>query len=339
MGNILQPTKRRETAKPPLYDPMKNISTSSLGSKVGRNKSLNSYPSTPVLKPPEVDPLLEYFDHHSLSPTNIITDGTRFMMQNHYLIRELFKTNYMGISSDALRNGAKVLDAANGNLDIGDGAPVSKVAIFRLGMDLAYGPWPDTQLLYGTRSGKIVDTESLRVIPFPNDVFDYVHEQVNLFVTSEKDWSRAINEMARVLKPGGYIDLIEIDTVPNLPPDALPAAARFISQMIDNPIQVSGIDWHIPTQMGKFVEESQLFTEIQLIRRTIPIGWDSELGVLFRYHFQASMLAIMPILAQKMPSGNALDPREYGAFCQTYFDACANANAYCKVFRVTARKK
>lgn len=48
-------------------------------------------------------------------------------------------------------------------------------------------------------------------LPFPDDTFDFIHMSFMLFAFTLKNWEIAINELVRVCKPGGYVELMEKD--------------------------------------------------------------------------------------------------------------------------------
>lgn len=51
-------------------------------------------------------------------------------------------------------------------------------------------------------------------LPFGNGSFDFVHQQLLASNISNKDWEFVINEIVRVTKPLGHIELMEMDLVP-----------------------------------------------------------------------------------------------------------------------------
>ena len=44
-------------------------------------------------------------------------------------------------------------------------------------------------------------------LPFPDDTFDYVAQHDAIFTYTEDEWHKAVNELVRVTKPGGWIQL------------------------------------------------------------------------------------------------------------------------------------
>jgi SAM-dependent methyltransferase len=48
-------------------------------------------------------------------------------------------------------------------------------------------------------------------IPFESDTFDYVQQTLTTLAYKKEDWTNVLQELKRVTKPGGYIQLIEVD--------------------------------------------------------------------------------------------------------------------------------
>lgn len=52
----------------------------------------------------------------------------------------------------------------------------------------------------------------LEGLPYPDNTFDFVHMRLFVFGLREIEWPKAIKEVLRVTKPGGFIQFIESDT-------------------------------------------------------------------------------------------------------------------------------
>ncbi|KAI8805957.1 hypothetical protein BJ742DRAFT_774682 [Cladochytrium replicatum] len=115
-----------------------------------------------------------------------LNSNVRQVLQQHYLIKKKFLTNYMGISRNSLSSGIMLLDAGvlTGTwlAEMEQEFPASK--------------------FYGRTT--IVDCDALTKIPLGNNTFDY-----------ETELPQACRELTRILMPAGYIDIIE--TTPLVP--------------------------------------------------------------------------------------------------------------------------
>lgn len=51
-------------------------------------------------------------------------------------------------------------------------------------------------------------------IPFPDNTFDYTQQSCITLAYCREDWKTVLLDLERVTKPGGYIQLLEIDLCP-----------------------------------------------------------------------------------------------------------------------------
>ena len=47
-------------------------------------------------------------------------------------------------------------------------------------------------------------------LPFPDNSFDYVHQRLLILGIPSDKWQSVVNDIVRVLKPGGYLEVFEI---------------------------------------------------------------------------------------------------------------------------------
>ncbi|KAI8806884.1 hypothetical protein BJ742DRAFT_345740 [Cladochytrium replicatum] len=329
MGNLA--SKRREVHAPAPVQP--NSESGSIRTSTSQS-TLNSHMKHQSSSSRVPEQMQRFF---SPATSSDVSNGSRQALQQYYLIKTKFPTNFMGVSRNLLSTGINVLDAGvlTGTwlAEMEQEFPASKF----YGLDLSFSIWTDMQLMHKRK--RMYECNSLTSIPFTDNTFDYVHEQTNLFVTPETDWPQAISELTRVLKPGGYIDIVEVDPVPLFAPTAS-EASEFLRHSFAH-IAASGVNLVIANKLGDYVEATGSFTDIELIRRTIPIGWDGEIGRLCRIHMLQSYMSLMPLLGPSVKTASGAPPTvaEYQKFCEEFFNACAAAESYCQIYRITARKK
>ncbi|KAI8810164.1 hypothetical protein BJ742DRAFT_802367 [Cladochytrium replicatum] len=298
------------------------------------NRSPQSASSSPVGRP-IADPLLRFF--HPLT-VHEVTVGSRVNMQQYYLIKRLFKSNFMGVTAEALIAGINVLDAGSSTglwlEEMERDFPYSNFA----GVDLAINLWHDTERIPESSTVDLVESSSLWKIPFRSSTFDYVHEQTQLYVTPVAKWPHVIEELSRVLKPGGYLDIVELDPFPAISPS--PFVSAYISR-VQTIMRAGGQDIHGASKIADIVEASGSFTEVEVYRCSAPIGWDGEFGALWRVHLKEGYLALRHVLGLAVEPNSKVvaSEEEFRNFLDAYFDDCADAQSYCSVYRITARKK
>ncbi|RUS19560.1 S-adenosyl-L-methionine-dependent methyltransferase [Endogone sp. FLAS-F59071] len=124
----------------------------------------------------------------------------------HQLCAHAFGRNYLAPMTDSLRAGCKVLDAGCGagfwSVDMALEFPRSEfyatdvVDLFD-GMVASGAP--------GNVRFGLADT--LKGLPFEDGMFDYCFQRVHCVVWRETEWAKVIQELVRVTKPGGWIEL------------------------------------------------------------------------------------------------------------------------------------
>ncbi|CAG8753584.1 5821_t:CDS:2, partial [Dentiscutata erythropus] len=124
----------------------------------------------------------------------------------HFLLRYLLQSNFSAPIEHILSEpGAKVLDV---------GYPLTKV----IGIDIS--PHQPSQIK--PKNFEFIKANVLERLPFDDNTFDFVFQRLmNIGYTKEK-WPEVINELVRVLKPGGFLELCE----PSFPFDEGPATQR-----------------------------------------------------------------------------------------------------------------
>ncbi|CAG8760834.1 23171_t:CDS:2, partial [Gigaspora margarita] len=115
----------------------------------------------------------------------------------HFLIRYIWQSNFSAPVEHILsKPGARILDI---------GYPLSQV----IGLDISsYQP---TQIK--PRNFEFIRANAQEGLPFDNNTFDFVFQRFLFIGYTIEKWSYVINEIVRVLKPGGYLELCEPSNV------------------------------------------------------------------------------------------------------------------------------
>lgn len=116
-------------------------------------------------------------------------------------------------------------------LDVGTGTgiwPIDMAALFPqahiIGVDVALSslprPLPQTCLF--------VQANILEGLPFPDQQFTFTHQRLLVAAIPAALWPKAVRELVRVTRPGGWVELLELgDTIQN----AGPATKRLLTWM------------------------------------------------------------------------------------------------------------
>ncbi|CAG8588588.1 12368_t:CDS:2 [Racocetra fulgida] len=104
-------------------------------------------------------------------------------------------------------------------------------------------------------------------IPFPPETFDFVHMSMMCCALTESQWFQLIKEMVRVLKPGGWIELLEGD----------PWFKNY--GKIGKLLTETCINVNIHKMIPKFINSIEELIDLQYIDAEYPLGdWGGCLG-------------------------------------------------------------
>ncbi|KAI9366264.1 S-adenosyl-L-methionine-dependent methyltransferase [Pilaira anomala] len=134
-------------------------------------------------------------------------DETDRVHQQHWILRYALQCNYHAPVTKMLEEGIVVLDSGCGpatwTFEMGENYPQSKF----YGID-ASRVFPED---IKPANVDFVIGNIAKHIPFPDNTFDYIHQRLLFLGLTNNDWENALKELFRVLKPGGYIELVEPD--------------------------------------------------------------------------------------------------------------------------------
>ncbi|CAG8741479.1 13186_t:CDS:2 [Dentiscutata erythropus] len=152
----------------------------------------------------------------------------------HFLIRYIWQSNFSAPINQILSNpGSKILDVGYVNITT------------VVGLDLS--PLLPTQIK--PKNFKFVKANVLERLPFEDDTFDFVFQRY-MFTGCPKDrWPYLINEIIRVLKPGGFLELCE----PSKMFDLGPATQRLFDAEVEI-LDQRGLDGDIFQNLDGYIQ-------------------------------------------------------------------------------------
>ncbi|CAG8678872.1 7247_t:CDS:2, partial [Cetraspora pellucida] len=133
----------------------------------------------------------------------------------HFLIRYLFQSNFSSPIEHILdKPGTKILDIGCGpgswSFDIATTYPFVEV----IGLDMS----PHQPSYIKPKNFTFIKANVLEGLPFEDNTFDFVFQRCMIFGYPNEEWPNVMNELVRVLKPGGYLELCEPSPVFNMGP-------------------------------------------------------------------------------------------------------------------------
>ncbi|RIB09634.1 S-adenosyl-L-methionine-dependent methyltransferase [Gigaspora rosea] len=173
-------------------------------------------------------------------------DETDRLHFRHFLTRYIWQSNFSAPINDILNDSdTQILDvgcgAASWAFDMATTYPLIKI----IGIDISQQPptyiKPD--------NFTFIKANVLEELPFEESTFDYVFQR-NLFgAFTEQNWPDVIDELVRVLKPGGFIELSE----PSMLHNAGPATKRLCEAEMEA-MKLRGTDPFTSQKLDKYLQ-------------------------------------------------------------------------------------
>ncbi|KAI8053161.1 uncharacterized protein B0P05DRAFT_561826 [Gilbertella persicaria] len=164
-------------------------------------------------------------------------------------------------------------------------------------------------------------------LPFESETFEYVQQSITILAYKIEDWPVVLNELKRVTKPGGYIQLIETELYPH---QLGPKGESWRDQILDAIKSKRGNDGRITLQFERLLNNLDL-EDVTVKFVSIPIGsWGLDIGNLWGQNFYAFLESAGTFLVDLMQMTNAeykkgtqglreeLESGEYKAFSNVY---------------------
>jgi ubiquinone/menaquinone biosynthesis C-methylase UbiE len=193
----------------------------------------------------------------------------------HYMLRFALRSNYLA----PIGQPRDILDVGTGTgrwaLEMALAFPAANV----VGVDLVAPP-VDTEA--GTKRPDVrpenyafVTANILERLPFPGMSFDFVHQRLLVGAIPAVRWPEVIAELARVTRPGGWVELVEAAP----PPDGGPAL-RALCEWLVAACDRRGLDAVVGPKIGGMLQVAGLQV-VQYREVDLPIGhYGGRLGAL-----------------------------------------------------------
>ncbi|RIB15554.1 hypothetical protein C2G38_2192102 [Gigaspora rosea] len=208
----------------------------------------------------------------------------------HFLTRDVWKSNFSSPIAHQLETGLKVLDVT-----FRDSTNVLYLQINYdkssfVGIDIS----PIFPMEIKPGNVKFNETNILDGIPHPDESFDFRYMFPSF---TQMQWEEiVINEIVRVVKIDGWLELCEYELCQNCGPvlESLLSARRemFIKE---------GRNPDVAQLLGKLMKETQHFDDIYHKTKEVPIGpWAGKIGEVGRDNIITRMIGIKPALSRFM---------------------------------------
>ncbi|CEG66691.1 hypothetical protein RMATCC62417_03226 [Rhizopus microsporus] len=246
----------------------------------------------------------------------------------HFAIKELYQGNVLENVRKKLdfKKGIRVLDVGCGSgawiMDMAteypncvyEGCDIVEVANKRVSLQ---------QVTF--RYGNVLDR-----LPFEDNSFDFVHMRLFVLALQVNQWPIAINEILRVTKPGGMVQLVEFD----LKMTGNETVQQVLTG-IHSACEARGQDPRIALQLGKLVSENKQATSVQSDYRSVDMASNTKTAKMFVWDWIETIKSMLPVISSKM----GLETEEER---KTYLDKLkydlTHSNSYTYMNAVTAEK-
>lgn len=203
----------------------------------------------------------------------------------HYLLRHAFRGNF----ATPLRNPQAILDVGCGTgrwaREMAQTFPEARVA----GVDIKAPPADALAVTVDPRQGQFAFTPGnvLEGLPFPDASFDFTHMRLMFLAIPADRWEHVAHELARVTRPGGWIELVEAGPEEHGGPD--------VDQLLawgTEMLRRRGIDANYGRRIGELLRETGL-AHVRMRDLAIPLGaWGERVGVMMEADFFSGIRAL-----------------------------------------------
>jgi SAM-dependent methyltransferase len=229
----------------------------------------------------------------------------------HYAFREALGANHLA----PIGRPARILDSGSGTgqwaFDLCAEQPQASV----FGLDVELGKAVSPQRY------NFVRANLLDGLPFSDEQFDFVHQRLLAPAIPLKAWAAVISELVRVTRPGGWIELLELDW-------AVQPAGQATQRILDlmgrlgrsRGLDTTGI---IFRSLDQCLRRESL---TDVVRRPFEIGlgeWDGRAGSLLLSDYRSGMTRLGPVLQPHVE----LSADEYTELVRASLDECESLHS------------
>ncbi|KAI8380548.1 S-adenosyl-L-methionine-dependent methyltransferase [Choanephora cucurbitarum] len=213
--------------------------------------------------------------------------------QQHWILRHAFQCNFHAPVEDKLKEGITVLDSGCGpatwTFEVGEAYPQSRI----YGVD-ASCVFPEN---VKPANVEFAIGNIAKHIPHEDCTFDYVHQRLLVVGLTKDDWTNALQEHFRILKPGGYIELIE----PGF--KQLFTAGPCLNLLLDT-LKKSTASRGIELEIGEELEDRVRkagFENIHVKKLEIPLNHGGKIGDLLWDDYRHAFMNLKGSMAKTNP--------------------------------------
>lgn len=147
-----------------------------------------------------------------------------------------------------------------------------------------------------SEAGPAVRADLAGGLPFLDAAFDYVHHRKIPFAVREQDAARQVDELVRVLAPGGWMEIVE--TEPTLQPLS-PATERLMRQILL--LLEANPEGGASAQPAPDLLRTRGLVDVEARRYELPVGsWGGPVGTAMLSNLRAIVGMVAPALEMRL---------------------------------------
>ncbi|CAG8721197.1 15196_t:CDS:2 [Cetraspora pellucida] len=247
----------------------------------------------------------------------------------HFLIRYIWQSNFSAPTEHIIsKSGSKILDvgcgAASWSFDVATAYTLAEV----VGIDIS--PYQPTQIK--PKNFTFIKANVLEGLPFEDNTFDFVFQRYLVASYPKDKWPFIVNELVRVLKPGGFLELCEFSYLFDAgPADQLLwfTAAKLMKE--------KGVDWNTYQKLKEYVQTQGQLENIKKEVKTCYHGVKAnnvELSKVAIRNMTDLYSSLKPMLMKTLK----ISDNEYDKLVKASKDELFEYDTYYHIVRVYAQK-
>ncbi|KAF0538380.1 S-adenosyl-L-methionine-dependent methyltransferase [Gigaspora margarita] len=215
----------------------------------------------------------------------------------HYLFRYIWQSNFSSPVQESIKNeNVKILDVGSGSgpwaLEMAGEFPN---ALFTR-LDSSKTSHQNSTTLPNLII-KDYDFSKLEPLPFKDSTFDFIHVGFLASELPEKQFQTLVNELARTLKPGGYLEIMDVDFQGG---NEGPSAQRLMSSLRSYYLS-RDINPLITQKLEPIMKSTKCLDNVTGQKTLHPLGdWDEKIGELALFSWLQMLNDLKPVMAPFM---------------------------------------
>ncbi|CAG8451729.1 445_t:CDS:2 [Paraglomus occultum] len=252
------------------------------------------------------------------------------MQVGHYLYQFLWQSHFSAPVEEKLISGGRVLDVGcNPGTWLFEIASAYPLTDF-IGIDI--NPLFPSPSDISQHNIKFVQADVLDKLPFEDDSFDYIRMALFSNTFTHDEWQPALQELIRVLKPGGFIELMEPDyRLQNMGPDSVQLVTSLLQYL-----SLQHVNGEIVHKLQLLLAATNGLGDIDHSVRSLPISHlGGKTGVLLEDSF---FIYCNEVVGEPLADFMELSLGEYEELLQRVKKEFVTFETFCRVYRFWAVK-